>query len=163
MQDASLNNVSANKADTSSSWADPNTHKVELAQGTAAFDRSAGQMTAINVRKSDLGVSSDTANMNAVQDANNFGTSSVATNASSFATNSGVQSVSGTGVTNSVNRDDGWSVTRNSGTTYGTNESANFGTQNTSMFSTNASRQAIPQMSSITPLDYPLIVVPQTI
>ena len=141
LNNASLNNVSANKTDTSSSWADPNTHKVELAQGTAAFDRSAGQMTAMNVRKSDLGVSSDTANMNAVQDANNFGTSSVATNASSFATNSGVQSVSGTGVTNSVNRDDGWSVTRNSGTTYGTNESANFGTQNTSMFSTNASRQ----------------------
>lgn len=141
LNNASLNNVSANKADTSSSWADPNTHKVELAQGTAAFDRSAGQMTAINVRKSDLGVSSDTANMNAVQDANNFGTSSVATNASTLATNSGVQSVSGSGVTNSVNRDDGWSVTRNSGTTYGTNESANYGTVNSSAFGANGGRE----------------------
>lgn len=140
LNNASLNNVSANKTDTSSSWADPNTHKVELAQGTAAFDRSAGQITAMNVRKSDLGVSSDTANMNAVQDANNFGTSSVATNASSFATNSGVQSVSGTGVTNSVNRDDGWSVTRNSGTTYGTNESVNYGTVTSSVFGANGGR-----------------------
>lgn len=95
----------------------------------------------MNVRKSDLGVSSDTANMNAVQDANNFGTSSVATNASSFATNSGVQSVSGTGVTDSVNRDDGWSVTRNSGTTYGTNESANYGTVNSSAFGANGGRE----------------------
>lgn len=140
LNNASLNNVSANKADTSSNWADPNTHKVELAQGTAAFDRSAGQMTAINVRKSDLGVSSDTANMNAVQDANNFGTSSVATNASTLATNSGVQSVSGSGVTNSVNRDDGWSVTRNSGTTYGTNESVNYGTVTSSVFGANGGR-----------------------
>lgn len=141
LNNASLNNVSGNKTDTSSSWADPNMHKVELAQGTAAFDRSAGQMTAMNVRKSDLGVSSDTANMNAVQDANNFGTSSVSTNASSFATNSGVQSVSGSGVTNSVNRDDGWSVTRNSGTTYGTNESANYGTVNSSTFGANGGRE----------------------
>lgn len=140
LNNASLNNVSGNKTDTSSSWADPNTHKVELAQGTAAFDRSAGQMTAINVRKSDLGVSSDTANMNAVQDANNFGTSSVATNASTLATNSGVQSVSGSGVTNSVNRDDGWSVTRNSGTTYGTNESVNYGTVTSSVFGANGGR-----------------------
>ena len=140
LNNASLNNVSANKTDTSSNWADPNTHKVELAQGTAAFDRSAGQMTAINVRKSDLGVSSDTANMNAVQDANNFGTSSVATNASSLATNSGVQAVSGNGVTNSVNRDDGWSVTRNSGTTYGTNESVNYGTVTSSVFGANGGR-----------------------
>ena len=140
LNNASLNNVSGNKTDTSSSWADPNTHKVELAQGTAAFDRSAGQMTAINVRKSDLGVSSDTANMNAVQDANNFGTSSVATNASTLATNSGVQSVSGRGVTNSVNRDDGWSVTRNSGTTYGTNESVNYGTVTSSVFGANGGR-----------------------
>lgn len=140
LNNASLNNVSGNKIDTSSSWADPNTHKVELAQGTAAFDRSAGQMTAMNVRKSDLGVSSDTANMNAVQDANNFGTSSVATNASSLATNSGVQSVSGNGVTNSVNRDDGWSVTRNSGTTYGTNESVNYGTVTSSVFGANGGR-----------------------
>lgn len=140
LNNASLNNVSANKTDTSSNWADPNTHKVELAQGTAAFDRSAGQMTAINVRKSDLGVSSDTANMNAVQDANNFGTSSVATNASSLATNSGVQAVSGSGVTNSVNRDDGWSVTRNSGTTYGTNESVNYGTVTSSVFGANGGR-----------------------
>ena len=118
LNNASLNNVSGNKTDTSSSWADPNTHKVELAQGTAAFDRSAGQMTAMNVRKSDLGVSSGMQNTHTTQDANNFGTSSVATNASSLATNSGVQSVSGNGVTNSVNRDDGWSVTRNSGTSY---------------------------------------------
>lgn len=140
LNNASLNNVSANKTDTSSSWADPNTHKVELAQGTAAFDRSAGQITAMNVRKSDLGVSSDTANMNAVQDANNFGTSSVATNASTLATNSGVQSVSGSGVTNSVNRDDGWSVTRNSGTTYGTNESVNYGTVTSSVFGANGGR-----------------------
>lgn len=140
LNNASLNNVSGNKTDTSSSWADPNTHKVELAQGTAAFDRSAGQMTAMNVRKSDLGVSSDTANMNAVQDANNFGTSSVATNASSLATNSGVQAVSGSGVTNSVNRDDGWSVTRNSGTTYGTNESVNYGTVTSSVFGANGGR-----------------------
>ena len=140
LNNASLNNVSANKTDTSSNWADPNTHKVELAQGTAAFDRSAGQMTAMNVRKSDLGVSSDTANMNAVQDANNFGTSSVATNASSLATNSGVQAVSGSGVTNSVNRDDGWSVTRNSGTTYGTNESVNYGTVTSSVFGANGGR-----------------------
>lgn len=140
LNNASLNNVSGNKTDTSSSWADPNTHKVELAQGTAAFDRSAGQMTAMNVRKSDLGVSSDTANMNAVQDANNFGTSSVATNASTLATNSGVQSVSGSGVTNSVNRDDGWSVTRNSGTTYGTNESVNYGTVTSSVFGANGGR-----------------------
>ena len=140
LNNASLNNMSGNKTDTSSSWADPNTHKVELAQGTAAFDRSAGQMTAINVRKSDLGVSSDTANMNAVQDANNFGTSSVATNASTLATNSGVQSVSGSGVTNSVNRDDGWSVTRNSGTTYGTNESVNYGTVTSSVFGANGGR-----------------------
>lgn len=140
LNNASLNNVSGNKTDTSSSWADPNMHKVELAQGTAAFDRSAGQMTAMNVRKSDLGVSSDTTNMNAVQDANNFGTSSVSTNASSFATNSGVQSVSGSGVTNSVNRDDGWSVTRNSGTTYGTNESANYGTVTSSVFGANGGR-----------------------
>lgn len=140
LNNASLNNVSTNKTDTSSSWADPNTHKVELAQGTAAFDRSAGQMTAMNVRKSDLGVSSDTANMNAVQDANNFGTSSVATNASSLATNSGVQAVSGSGVTNSVNRDDGWSVTRNSGTTYGTNESVNYGTVTSSVFGANGGR-----------------------
>lgn len=140
LNNASLNNMSGNKTDTSSSWADPNTHKVELAQGTAAFDRSAGQMTAMNVRKSDLGVSSDTANMNAVQDANNFGTSSVATNASSLATNSGVQSVSGNGVTNSVNRDDGWSVTRNSGTTYGTNESVNYGTVTSSVFGANGGR-----------------------
>ena len=140
LNNASLNNVSANKTDTSSNWADPNTHKVELAQGTAAFDRSAGQMTAINVRKSDLGVSSDTANMNAVQDANNFGTSSVATNASTLATNSGVQAVSGSGVTNSVNRDDGWSVTRNSGTTYGTNESVNYGTVTSSVFGANGGR-----------------------
>ena len=140
LNNASLNNVSSNKTDTSSSWADPNTHKVELAQGTAAFDRSAGQMTAMNVRKSDLGVSSDTANMNAVQDANNFGTSSVATNASSLATNSGVQAVSGSGVTNSVNRDDGWSVTRNSGTTYGTNESVNYGTVTSSVFGANGGR-----------------------
>lgn len=140
LNNASLNNVSGNKTDTSSSWADPNTHKVELAQGTAAFDRSAGQMTAMNVRKSDLGVSSDTANMNAVQDANNFGTSSVATYASSLATNSGVQAVSGSGVTNSVNRDDGWSVTRNSGTTYGTNESVNYGTVTSSVFGANGGR-----------------------
>ena len=140
LNNASLNNVSGNKTDTSSNWADPNTHKVELAQGTAAFDRSAGQMTAMNVRKSDLGVSSDTANMNAVQDANNFGTSSVATNASSLATNSGVQAVSGSGVTNSVNRDDGWSVTRNSGTTYGTNESVNYGTVTSSVFGANGGR-----------------------
>lgn len=140
LNNASLNNVSGNKTDTSSSWADPNTHKVELAQGMAAFDRSAGQMTAMNVRKSDLGVSSDTANMNAVQDANNFGTSSVATNASSLATNSGVQAVSGSGVTNSVNRDDGWSVTRNSGTTYGTNESVNYGTVTSSVFGANGGR-----------------------
>lgn len=140
LNNASLNNVSGNKTDTSSSWADPNTHKVELAQGTAAFDRSAGQMTTMNVRKSDLGVSSDTANMNAVQDANNFGTSSVATNASSLATNSGVQAVSGSGVTNSVNRDDGWSVTRNSGTTYGTNESVNYGTVTSSVFGANGGR-----------------------
>lgn len=140
LNNASLNNMSGNKTDTSSSWADPNTHKVELAQGTAAFDRSAGQMTAMNVRKSDLGVSSDTANMNAVQDANNFGTSSVATNASTLATNSGVQSVSGSGVTNSVNRDDGWSVTRNSGTTYGTNESVNYGTVTSSVFGANGGR-----------------------
>lgn len=140
LNNASLNNMSGNKTDTSSSWADPNTHKVELAQGTAAFDRSAGQMTAMNVRKSDLGVSSDTANMNAVQDANNFGTSSVATNASSLATNSGVQAVSGNGVTNSVNRDDGWSVTRNSGTTYGTNESVNYGTVTSSVFGANGGR-----------------------
>jgi hypothetical protein len=140
LNNASLNNMSGNKTDTSSSWADPNTHKVELAQGTAAFDRSAGQMTAMNVRKSDLGVSSDTANMNAVQDANNFGTSSVATNASSLATNSGVQAVSGSGVTNSVNRDDGWSVTRNSGTTYGTNESVNYGTVTSSVFGANGGR-----------------------
>lgn len=140
LNNASLNNVSANKTDTSSSWADPNTHKVELAQGTAAFDRSAGQITTMNVRKSDLGVSSDTANMNAVQDANNFGTSSVATNASSLATNSGVQAVSGSGVTNSVNRDDGWSVTRNSGTTYGTNESVNYGTVTSSVFGANGGR-----------------------
>ena len=140
LNNASLNNVSGNKTDTSSSWADPNTHKVELAQGTAAFDRSAGQMTAMTVRKSDLGVSSDTANMNAVQDANNFGTSSVATNASSLATNSGVQAVSGNGVTNSVNRDDGWSVTRNSGTTYGTNESVNYGTVTSSVFGANGGR-----------------------
>lgn len=140
LNNASLNNVSGNKTDTSSSWADPNTHKVKLAQGTAAFDRSAGQMTAMNVRKSDLGVSSDTANMNAVQDANNFGTSSVATNASSLATNSGVQAVSGSGVTNSVNRDDGWSVTRNSGTTYGTNESVNYGTVTSSVFGANGGR-----------------------
>ena len=140
LNNASLNNVSGNKTDTSSSWADPNTHKVELAQGTAAFDRSAGQMTAMNVRKSDLGVSSDTANMNAVQDANNFGTSSVATNASSLATNSGVQAVSGSGVTNSINRDDGWSVTRNSGTTYGTNESVNYGTVTSSVFGANGGR-----------------------
>lgn len=140
LNNASLNNVSANKTDTSSSWADPNTHKVELAQGTAAFDRSAGQITAMNVRKSDLGVSSDTANTNAVQDANNFGTSSVATNASSLATNSGVQAVSGSGVTNSVNRDDGWSVTRNSGTTYGTNESVNYGTVTSSVFGANGGR-----------------------
>lgn len=145
LNNASLNNVSANKTDTSSNWADPNTHKVELAQGTAAFDRSAGQMTAINVRKSDLGVSSDTANMNAVQDANNFGTSSVATNASTLATNSGVQSVSGSGVTNSVNRDDGWSVTRNSGTTYGTNESTNYGTVNSSAFGSQSSRNGSSQ------------------
>lgn len=140
LNNASLNNMSGNKTDTSSSWADPNTHKVELAQGTAAFDRSAGQMTAMNVRKSDLGVSSDTANMNAVQDANNFGTSLVATNASSLATNSGVQAVSGNGVTNSVNRDDGWSVTRNSGTTYGTNESVNYGTVTSSVFGANGGR-----------------------
>lgn len=140
LNNASLNNVSANKTDTSSNRADPNTHKVELAQGTAAFGRSAGQMTAINVRKSDLGVSSDTANMNAVHDANNFGTSSVATNASTLATNSGVQSVSGSGVTNSVNRDDGWSVTRNSGTTYGTNESVNYGTVTSSVFGANGGR-----------------------
>lgn len=140
LNNASLNNVSGNKTDTSSSWADPNTHKVELAQGTAAFDRSAGQMTAMNVRKSDLGVSSGMQNTHTTQDANNFGTSSVATNASSLATNSGVQSVSGNGVTNSVNRDDGWSVTRNSGTTYGTNETANYGTVTSSVFGANGGR-----------------------
>lgn len=140
-----MGNVSGNKTDTSSSWADPNTHKVELAQGTAAFDRSAGQITAMNVRKSDLGVSSDTANMNAVQDANNFGTSSVATNASSLATNSGVQAVSGSGVTNSVNRDDGWSVNRNTGTTYGTNETASSGTTNSSGIGTNFGRSGNSQ------------------
>lgn len=132
-------------SDTSSSWADPNTHKVELAQGTAAFDRSAGQMTAMNVRKSDLGVSSGMQNTHTTQDANNFGTSSVATNASSLATNSGVQSVSGNGVTNSVNRDDGWSVTRNSGTSYGTNESANYGTGNSSAFGAQSSRSGNSQ------------------
>lgn len=140
LNNASLNNVSGNKTDTSSSWADPNTHKVELAQGTAAFDRSAGQMTAMNVRKSDLGVSSGMQNTHTTQDANNFGTSSVATNASSLATNSGVQAVSGSGVTNSVNRDDGWSVTRNSGTTYGTNESVNYGTVTSSVFGANGGR-----------------------
>lgn len=140
LNNASLNNVSGNKTDTSSSWADPNTHKVELAQGTAAFDRSAGQMTAMNVRKSDLGVSSGIQDTHTTQDANNFGTSSVATNASSLATNSGVQSVSGNGVTNSVNRDDGWSVTRNSGTTYGTNETANYGTVTSSVFGVNGGR-----------------------
>lgn len=140
LNNASLNNVSGNKTDTSSSWADPNTHKVELAQGTAAFDRSAGQMTAMNVRKSDLGVSSGMQDTHTTQDANNFGTSSVATNASSLATNSGVQSVSGNGVTNSVNRDDGWSVTRNSGTTYGTNETANYGTVTSSVFGVNGGR-----------------------
>lgn len=140
LNNASLNNVSGNKTDTSSSWADPNTHKVELAQGTAAFDRSAGQMTAMNVRKSDLGVSSGMQNTHTTQDANNFGTSSVATNASSLATNSGVQSVSSNGVTNSVNRDDGWSVTRNSGTTYGTNESVNYGTVTSSVFGANGGR-----------------------
>ncbi len=145
LNNASLNNVSGNKTDTSSSWADPNTHKVELAQGTAAFDRSAGQITAMNVRKSDLGVSSDMQNTHTTQDANNFGTSSVATNASSLATNSGVQSVSGNGVTNSVNRDDGWSVTRNSGTSYGTNESANYGTVNSSAFGSQSSRNGSSQ------------------
>lgn len=145
LNNASLNNVSGNKTDTSSNWADPNTHKVELAQGTAAFDRSAGQMTAMNVRKSDLGVSSGMQNTHTTQDANNFGTSSVATNASSLATNSGVQSVSGNGVTNSVNRDDGWSVTRNSGTSYGTNESANYGTGNSSAFGAQSSRSGNSQ------------------
>lgn len=145
LNNASLNNVSANKTDTSSSWADPNTHKVELAQGTAAFDRSAGQITAMNVRKSDLGVSSDMQNTHTTQDANNFGTSSVATNASSLATNSGVQSVSGNGVTNSVNRDDGWSVNRNTGTTYGTNETASSGTTNSSGIGTNFGRSGNSQ------------------
>lgn len=145
LNNASLNNVSGNKIDTSSSWADPNTHKVELAQGTAAFDRSAGQMTAMNVRKSDLGVSSGMQDTHTTQDANNFGTSSVATNASSLATNSGVQSVSGSGVTNSVNRDDGWSVNRNTGTTYGTNETASSGTTNSSGIGTNFGRSGNSQ------------------
>lgn len=145
LNNASLNNVSGNKTDTSSSWADPNTHKVELAQGTAAFDRSAGQMTAMNVRKSDLGVSSGMQDTHTTQDANNFGTSSVATNASSLATNSGVQSVSGSGVTNSVNRDDGWSVNRNTGTTYGTNETASSGTTNSSGIGTNFGRSGNSQ------------------
>ena len=62
------------------------------------------------------------------------------TNASSVATQSGVQTLTGNAVTNNVSRENGWSVTQNAGTTFGTNESANYGTVNSSSFNTNAGR-----------------------
>ena len=136
----SSNSVSANKTDASSSWASQNLHESSISYGTASMDRASHETTSLAVRRTSLGVAADTQDTHAVNDVNSYGNVNTSTNASSVATQSGVQSMTGSAVTNNVSRENGWSVTQNAGTTFGSNETANYGTVNSSSFNTNAGR-----------------------
>lgn len=136
----SSNSVSANKTDASSSWASQNLHESSISYGTASMDRASHETTSLAVRRTSLGVAADTQDTHAVNDVNSYGNVNTSTNASSVATQSGVQSMTGSAVTNNVSRENGWSVTQNAGTTFGANETTNYGTVNSSSFNTNAGR-----------------------
>lgn len=136
----SSNSVSANKTDASSSWASQNLHESSISYGTASMDRASHETTSLAVRRTALGVAADTQDTHAVNDVNSYGNVNTSTNASSVATQSGVQSMTGSAVTNNVSRENGWSVTQNAGTTFGANETTNYGTVNSSSFNTNAGR-----------------------